>query len=30
MAPYLGEEFWRELGHRESIHLEAWPKFDPE
>ena len=30
MAPYLGEEFWRELGHRESIHLEAWPKFDAE
>jgi leucyl-tRNA synthetase len=28
MAPYLGEEFWRELGYRESIHLEAWPQFD--
>ena len=30
MAPFVGEEFWRELGHRESIHLEAWPKFDTE
>jgi leucyl-tRNA synthetase len=30
MAPFLGEEFWRELGHRESIHLESWPQFDPE
>jgi leucyl-tRNA synthetase len=29
-SPYLGEEFSPELGHRESIHLEAWPKFDPE
>jgi leucyl-tRNA synthetase len=28
MAPHLGEELWRELGHRESIHLESWPKFD--
>jgi leucyl-tRNA synthetase len=30
MAPFLGEEFWRELGHRKSIHLESWPLFDPE
>jgi leucyl-tRNA synthetase len=30
MAPHLGEELWRELGHRQSIHLEAWPKFDLE
>ncbi len=28
MAPFVAEEFWRELGHRSSIHLEAWPKFD--
>ncbi|MGA2409641.1 MAG: leucine--tRNA ligase [Candidatus Binataceae bacterium] len=28
MAPHLGEEFWRALGHNTSIHLEAWPKFD--
>jgi leucyl-tRNA synthetase len=30
MAPHLGEEIWRELGHEESIHLQPWPKFDPE
>jgi len=30
MAPHLGEELWRELGHRGSIHLETWPQFDPE
>ena len=27
---HLGEEFWRELGHDKSIHLEAWPQFDAE
>jgi leucyl-tRNA synthetase len=30
MAPYIAEEFWRELGHKNSIHLESWPKFKPE
>jgi leucyl-tRNA synthetase len=30
MAPHLGEELWRELGHRDSIHREVWPQFDPE
>jgi leucyl-tRNA synthetase len=30
MAPHIGEELWRELGHRDSIHLESWPKYDPE
>ncbi|MBF6559904.1 MAG: leucine--tRNA ligase [Candidatus Binataceae bacterium] len=30
MAPHLGEEFWRALGHDGSIHLESWPTFDPE
>jgi leucyl-tRNA synthetase len=28
MAPFVTEEFWRELGHTNSVHLEAWPKFD--
>jgi leucyl-tRNA synthetase len=28
MAPFAAEEFWRELGHKSSIHLETWPKFD--
>ena len=29
MAPHITEEFWRALGHDQSIHLESWPKFDP-
>ncbi len=28
MAPYLGEELWRALGHQKSVHLESWPTFD--
>jgi leucyl-tRNA synthetase len=28
MAPHLGEELWRALGHSASVHLESWPKFD--
>jgi leucyl-tRNA synthetase len=29
MAPHVTEEIWRALGHKSSIHLEPWPKFDP-
>jgi leucyl-tRNA synthetase len=29
-APHLAEEQWHELGHARSVHLEAWPEFDPE
>ena len=29
MAPYVTEEMWRALGHKDSVHLESWPKFDP-
>ncbi|MDQ4144284.1 MAG: leucine--tRNA ligase [Actinomycetota bacterium] len=29
-APYLTEEQWHRLGHEGSIHLEAWPSFDPD
>jgi len=29
MAPHVTEEIWRALGHNASVHLEAWPKFDP-
>lgn len=29
-APHLSEEIWRNvLGHRTSIHLEQWPKYNP-
>jgi len=27
-APHLTEEIWENLGHKTSIHLEEWPKFD--
>jgi leucyl-tRNA synthetase len=30
MAPFIAEELWREvLGHGESVHVAAWPTFDP-
>jgi len=29
MAPHVTEEIWRALGHKTSVHLEPWPKFDP-
>ncbi|MGO9453731.1 MAG: leucine--tRNA ligase [Candidatus Binataceae bacterium] len=28
MAPHVGEELWRALGHSKSVHLEPWPAFD--
>ncbi len=30
MAPHVTEEMWRALGHQRSVHLESWPKCDPE
>ncbi|MFI5353796.1 MAG: class I tRNA ligase family protein, partial [Candidatus Binatales bacterium] len=30
MAPHVAEEIWCALGHQRSIHLESWPKYDPE
>lgn len=27
-APHIAEEFWRELGHKDSIHVDHWPKWD--
>jgi leucyl-tRNA synthetase len=28
-APHICEELWQILGHKKSIFLEKWPKFDP-
>jgi len=28
-APHLAEELWQELGHKDSIHKQKWPKYDP-
>ncbi len=30
MAPHIAEELWRALGHGDSVHLQSWPKYDPE
>lgn len=27
-APHITEEIWANLGHKKSIHLEKWPKYD--
>jgi leucyl-tRNA synthetase len=29
MAPHITEELWRALGHKDSVHLQKWPNFDP-
>ncbi|MCX5751258.1 MAG: leucine--tRNA ligase [Candidatus Saganbacteria bacterium] len=29
-APHMTEELWQQLGNKESIHKQPWPKFDPE
>ncbi|MCL1906269.1 MAG: leucine--tRNA ligase, partial [Clostridiales bacterium] len=27
-APHIAEELWSCLGHKQSIHLQPWPKYD--
>jgi leucyl-tRNA synthetase len=29
-TPYLAEELWHDLCQEDSVHTEAWPKYDPE
>ncbi|MBI4993670.1 leucine--tRNA ligase [Candidatus Wolfebacteria bacterium] len=29
-APHLSEELWQKLENKKSIHLESWPKYNPE
>jgi leucyl-tRNA synthetase len=29
-APHITEELWHRLGQKDSIHLQPWPKWDPE
>ncbi|MDA8146433.1 MAG: leucine--tRNA ligase [Thermaerobacter sp.] len=29
-VPHLAEELWEALGHEESVHLAAWPAYDPD
>jgi len=28
ITPHLSEELWQEIGYRESIYLQPWPKYD--
>jgi len=28
-APFIAEELWEKLGHKESIFKEKWPEYDP-
>lgn len=28
-APHIAEELWEKLGHKKSIFLQKWPKYDP-
>jgi leucyl-tRNA synthetase len=28
LAPHIAEEFWKILGHTDSIHVQKWPTFD--
>ncbi len=30
MAPHISEELWHLIGEKKSIHLEQWPKYNPE
>jgi len=30
VTPHIAEELWHELGEEESVHVSAWPKYDPE
>ena len=30
LAPFVAEELWHRLGHDRSVHLAAWPTYDPE
>lgn len=30
MAPFITEELWFKLGHKDSVHIQRWPTFDPD
>jgi leucyl-tRNA synthetase len=29
VVPHVAEELWQQLGESESVHVAAWPKYDP-
>ena len=28
-APHITEELWNQLGHKDSVHNQQWPRYDP-
>ena len=30
MAPHITEEMWEHTGHKDSVHAQQWPEWDPE
>jgi len=30
LAPHITEELWHQIGYKDSIHQQKWPKWDPE
>lgn len=30
VAPHITEELWQRQGNKQSIHVQAWPEYDPE
>ncbi|MEK7064306.1 MAG: class I tRNA ligase family protein, partial [Patescibacteria group bacterium] len=30
LAPFITEELWEKLGHKDSVHVQAWPEYNPE
>lgn len=30
VAPFIAEELWQHLGNTQSVHVQAWPQYDPE
>ena len=30
VAPFITEELWQQTGHKDSIHIQDWPTWDPE
>lgn len=30
ITPHIAEELWETLGHKESVHAQAWPTYDPQ
>lgn len=29
ITPHITEELWHEAGHKDSVHMQSWPNYDP-